>query len=430
MLHHYIVRKNHSLFTYNLCPPALHLRLLCYSLCLTSTTFSLSSAMGASATVVCAIAAYSYTYTEYGAGLGDFPFAGIVQGGNCSFLLTNFKDDVGDLITLYNITSIGQFQKEDISCAIDAKDGCSTNYAVFDGYPFQSETLEFVATDPSTGATSNPYNLTYFTLPPVPSQPTAPQLLPSLTEVQYQTSLYSSEYGQPLIGCVVAAGVPTYFGAGIPATLSATPAQNSLPYTSSATYAPAQNATVTVSLASMNLAPKTAYDFWVVCYNANGQSAHSANFSITTSATLPAPAPAPVPVSSSSSSAGAAIVSSSAASTGAASSSSSAAAVASTGTSAATAISPSVTSSSSPASPSVTSSTSPASALPSSSSPSSSPSPAASSASSIVPIVVSPSSSAGAGPGNVVNSAASAYMSIVLSSVMAAAAAGVLAVVA
>ena len=36
-----------------------------------------SVVMGAPAPVVCTIAAYTYMYTEYGAGLGDFPFGGM-----------------------------------------------------------------------------------------------------------------------------------------------------------------------------------------------------------------------------------------------------------------------------------------------------------------------------------------------------------------
>ena len=136
-------------------------------------------------------------------------------------------------------------------------------------------------------------NFTYYLAPPVPSQPLESNLTVDAASITWQTSPYSSEYGAPLIGCVVAAGptvwLPSVALPTLPTTLSSTASQNCLPYTSTAVYTTQQNTTMTTSLASMNLQPKTVYDFWVMCYNSNGMSAYSILFNSTTSASLPVP---------------------------------------------------------------------------------------------------------------------------------------------
>ena len=243
--------------------------------------------MGFGITAVCTAVGYTYLYTEYGFGVGDFTYTGIVNGGNCSLTLDMFTGDAGSLIDVYNVTNAGQKQLEDIHCNISTALGCNTNYEVYSGLPFQSLTFEFI----SLNASGEYYatNWTYFILPPVPSQPPPPTILPGATQVQFTTSLYSTEYGATLIGCLVAAGPTVWSPTNIPTTLSSTPSQNSLPYTSYAIYSPTQNTNVTVDLSSMNLSPSTTYDFWALCYNSNGQSAHSILFNQTTSASLPFP---------------------------------------------------------------------------------------------------------------------------------------------
>ena len=268
-------------------------------------------AMGFGITAVCTAVGYTYIYTEYGFGLGDFAFTGIVNGGNCSLTLDTFTGDAGDIIDIYNVTSAGQMQLEDIHCNISSALGCNTNYEVYSGLPYQQINLEFT----TLNVTGEYYakNWTYFILPPVPSQPAEPVMLPGGTQVQFTTSQFSTEYGAALIGCLVAAGPTVWFPTNIPATLSSTPSQNNLPYTSSAVYAPTQFTNITVDLTSMNLSPSTVYDFWALCYNSNGQSAHSILFNQTTSASLPVPtapasssaSPASTSSSSSSSSTGA-----------------------------------------------------------------------------------------------------------------------------
>ena len=265
--------------------------------------------MGYTITAVCTVAAYTYTYTQYGFSLGNIGTTGIVNGGNCSLTLDMFTGDAGDLIDVYNVTSAGQMQLEDIHCNISSALGCDTNYEVYSGLPYQEISFEFIAINDTGSYYAK--NWSYFILPPVPSQPAQPTMLPGATQVQFTTSLYSTEYGAALIGCVVAAGPTVWSPTNIPATLSSDPSQNSLPYTSSAVYAPTQNTNVTVDLSSMNLSPGTVYDFWALCYNSNGQSAHSILFNQTTSASLPIPA---APASSSSSSASAASSSASSAS--------------------------------------------------------------------------------------------------------------------
>ena len=243
--------------------------------------------MGYVITAVCTVPAFTYLYTEYGFGLGNFGFTGIVNGGNCSFTLSSFYNDAGSLVDIYNVTSAGQMTLEDIHCNISTSQGCSTSYSTFTGLPYQYITFEFDTIN-STG-TYDAKNWSYFLLPPVPSQPPQPTLLNAGTQVQFTTSMYSIEYGAPLIGCVVAAGPNVWFPAAnaFPATLSSNPSANSLPYQSYAVYSPPQNTNVTVNLTAMNLSPSVAYDFWALCYNSNGQSPHSILFNSTSSSSLP-----------------------------------------------------------------------------------------------------------------------------------------------
>jgi len=246
--------------------------------------------MGYGITAVCTVAAYTYTYTEYGYSLGNFGFAGIVSGGNCSFTLDTFTGDAGSLVEIFNVTSAGQMTMEDIHCNISTSLGCNTNYAIFTGLPYQEIFFEFETLNAS--GTFFAKNFSYFMLPPVPSQPPAPILINGSTQVIITTSLYSVEYGSALTGCLVAAGPNVWFPSNIPTTLSSTASQNSLPYTSYAIYQPAQNTNYTVNLADMNLSPNTTYDIWAMCYNGNGQGPHSILFNQTTPSTLPIPKPA------------------------------------------------------------------------------------------------------------------------------------------
>lgn len=254
--------------------------------------------MGFGITAVCTVAAYSSRLTMYDSTVLIPFWTGIVNGGNCSVTLDTFTGDAGSLIEVFNITTPGQMQVENIHCNISSSLGCNTNYFTFNGLPYEQITFDFYALNAS--GLYNAVNWTYFILPPVPSQP-PPAVVNSGTQVIYTTSQYSSEYGAALIGCVVAAGPYQWSppAGTFPATLSSTPSQNSLPNTSATAYAPAQNSNITVNLADMNLAPNTVYDFWVVCYNSNGASPASVRFNQTSSSSLPTPTPTPTPAKNS-----------------------------------------------------------------------------------------------------------------------------------
>ena len=205
-----------------------------------------------------------------------------VQGANCSLAL--------DQIEFFNVTNPGQRDFEPISCNISTALSCSTNYFTFNGYPYEQQQWDLVARN-SSGEYQT-VNWTYFITAPVPSQPMPPTVINSGTQLLYTTSMYSSEYGAPLIGCLAAAGQLTgtgWLGAPIwsppatyfPSTLSSS---SSVPSNSTASFTSAQNPNVTVNLADMRLQPNTTYDFWVMCYNSNGRSVNSVQFAQTTSA--------------------------------------------------------------------------------------------------------------------------------------------------
>ena len=255
-----------------------------YHSLLSSSLLSLPHVMGFGLTAVCTVAAFSSRITFYNNAVFIPFWTGIVNGGNCSVALDTFTGDANDLIEVFNITTAGQMQAEPLSCNISANLGCTTNYFSFSGLPYEQTTFDFYALSPS-GGLSNAVNWTYYILPPVPSQPVPANLVNGGSQVVYTTSQYSSEYGAPLIGCVIAAGGPYQWtppAGTFPATLSSTPSQNSLPNNTAVAYAPAQNTNITVSTSSLGLAVGSNNDFWVQCYNANGPSRASVRFNQTT----------------------------------------------------------------------------------------------------------------------------------------------------
>ena len=250
--------------------------------------------MGFGITAVCTMQAYSYRLTFYDAPTVIPYWTTFVQGANCSLALDTFTGDALDQIEFFNVTNPGQKDFEPISCNISTALACTTNYFTFNGYPYEQQLWDLVARNSS--GQYQAVNWTYFIMAPVPSQPLAPTVINSGTQLQYTTSMYSSEYGAPLIGCLTAAGQPTGTGFGgapiwtppanyFPSTLSS----NNVPANSTASFASAQNANITVNLADMNLKPNTTYDFWVMCYNSNGRSANSVQFAQTTNSSLPQP---------------------------------------------------------------------------------------------------------------------------------------------
>ena len=240
--------------------------------------------MGATATIVTALAWYTVQYVQYNPDSTTLTQTAYVLGGQFGFSITAGVS--GDTAILFNST-YGNTGRVGLTNCTLVNGACVTpKTLIMGGSPYSYEVF-YILEDQSSGSVDANISLSVFVLPPVPSQVPFPSYTlgaaPALTWV---ASNYSQEYGNPLIGCVLAWGVHPYLATDMPASLTG---GQSLPSNMQGTFGVAQTAVTSYPLSALSLTAGSVYDFHYRCYNAMGPSPDTAVYSFVGALGTPAP---------------------------------------------------------------------------------------------------------------------------------------------